>query len=155
MVPCTAPSAWAYVPETCRAKNTSIKLPSCIKLEFHIISWGRCTVKQPSILNVCYGEFILDLCVCSRHVKKPFPKAFQFFILQNQNRILVHVCHKFSTIVLSCFPVVTFDLNALHIVPIQVSVISSVLNVMFKPYMAVNTNVITPTLCYILIQFWI
>jgi len=23
---------------TCRAKNTSIKLPSCIKLEFHFIS---------------------------------------------------------------------------------------------------------------------
>jgi len=39
----TAPSApytwwWAYVPETCRAKNTSIKLPRCIKLAFHIIS---------------------------------------------------------------------------------------------------------------------
>jgi len=39
---------WAYVPETCRAKNTLIKLPCCIKLAFHIISWGRCTVKQPS-----------------------------------------------------------------------------------------------------------
>jgi len=24
--------------ETCRAKNTSIKLPSCIKLTFHFIS---------------------------------------------------------------------------------------------------------------------
>jgi len=39
---------WAYVPETCRAKNTSIKLPYCIKLAFHFISWGRRTVKQPS-----------------------------------------------------------------------------------------------------------
>jgi len=29
---------WAYVPGTCRAKNTSIKLPSCIKLAFHFIS---------------------------------------------------------------------------------------------------------------------
>ena len=28
---------WTYVPETCRAKNTSIKLPSCIKLAFHFI----------------------------------------------------------------------------------------------------------------------
>jgi len=46
-VPCrarhgTAPSApytpWAYVPEKCRAENTSIKLPSCIKLAFHFIS---------------------------------------------------------------------------------------------------------------------
>jgi len=25
-------------PKTCRAKNTSIKLPSCIKLAFHIIT---------------------------------------------------------------------------------------------------------------------
>jgi len=35
-------------PKTCRAKNTSIKLPSCIKLAFHFITRGRCTVKQPS-----------------------------------------------------------------------------------------------------------
>ena len=28
----------AYVPETCRAKNTLIKLPCCIKLAFQIIS---------------------------------------------------------------------------------------------------------------------
>ena len=27
-----------YVPETCRAKDTSIKLPCCIKLAFQIIS---------------------------------------------------------------------------------------------------------------------
>ena len=38
---------WAYVPETCRAKNTLIKLPCCIKLAFQVISRGRCTVKQP------------------------------------------------------------------------------------------------------------
>jgi len=41
-------SWWAYAPQTCRAKNTSIKLPSCIKLAFYFISWGRCTVRQPS-----------------------------------------------------------------------------------------------------------
>jgi hypothetical protein len=29
---------WAYVPETCRAKNTLIKLPYCIKLAFQIIN---------------------------------------------------------------------------------------------------------------------
>ena len=28
---------WAYVPETCRAKNTLKKLPCCIKLAFQII----------------------------------------------------------------------------------------------------------------------
>ena len=28
---------WASVPETCRAKYTSIKLPSCIKLAFYFI----------------------------------------------------------------------------------------------------------------------
>ena len=42
---------WAYVPETCRAKNTSTKLPRFIKLAFHFISWGRCTVKQSSLLK--------------------------------------------------------------------------------------------------------
>ena len=39
---------WKYSPGTCRPKNTSIKLPSCVKLAFHFISWRRCTVKQPS-----------------------------------------------------------------------------------------------------------
>ena len=33
-----APDDVRYVPETCRAKNISIKLPCCIKLAFHIIS---------------------------------------------------------------------------------------------------------------------
>jgi len=47
--------------ETCRAKNTSIKLPSCIKLAFQFISCGRCTVKQPSSLqNISY---------CCQHYK--------------------------------------------------------------------------------------
>ena len=41
---------WAYVPETCRAKNTSIKSPCCMNLAFQIISWGRWGVKQPSSL---------------------------------------------------------------------------------------------------------
>jgi len=43
---------WTYVPETCRAKNTSIKLPSCIKLAFHFISWGKWTVKQPTLITI-------------------------------------------------------------------------------------------------------
>ena len=44
-----APDEGCMRPKTCRAKNTSIKLPSCIKLAFHFISRGRCTVKQPSV----------------------------------------------------------------------------------------------------------
>ena len=32
------PDSVSTLPETCRAKNTSIKLPSCIKLAFHFIS---------------------------------------------------------------------------------------------------------------------
>ena len=47
-----APDDGRYVPETCRAKNTSIKLLCCIKLAFQIIWWGRCTVKQPSSFNI-------------------------------------------------------------------------------------------------------
>jgi len=34
---------WAYVPETCRAKNTSIKLPCCIKLAFHFTAIPQLT----------------------------------------------------------------------------------------------------------------
>jgi hypothetical protein len=52
---------WAYVPETYRAKNTSIKLPCCIKLAFQIISWGRCTVKQPSGF-MTFREIIAVFC---------------------------------------------------------------------------------------------
>jgi len=32
-------------PETCRAKNTSIKLPSCTKLAFHFISFVNCVIE--------------------------------------------------------------------------------------------------------------
>jgi len=49
-----APDDGRMYPIKCRAKNTSIKLPSCIKLAFHIISWGRCTVKQPSIFFIIF-----------------------------------------------------------------------------------------------------
>ena len=46
-----APDDGRMYPKTCRAKSISIKLPCFIKLAFHIISWGRCTVKQHS--NLC------------------------------------------------------------------------------------------------------
>ena len=47
MVPCTVHTTHtACVPETCGAKNMSIKLPICFKLAFHFISWGRCTFKK-------------------------------------------------------------------------------------------------------------
>jgi len=39
-------------PKHVELKNTVIKLPSCIKLAFHFISWGSCTVKQPSTLQI-------------------------------------------------------------------------------------------------------
>ena len=55
---------WAYVPETCRAKYTSIKLPSCIKLAFHFMSWGRCTVK-PTLKNF-KSEWGLEYPTCSK-----------------------------------------------------------------------------------------
>ena len=43
-----APDDGRLYPKKRRAKNKSIKLPCCIKLAFHFISRGRCTVKQPS-----------------------------------------------------------------------------------------------------------
>ena len=45
--------------KTCRAKNTLIKLPCCVKLASQIISQGRCTVKQPSSqLDIQLFEFV-------------------------------------------------------------------------------------------------
>ena len=35
----------------CTVNHTS-DLPSCVKLAFHFISWGRCTVKQPSKIPI-------------------------------------------------------------------------------------------------------
>jgi len=56
-----------YVPETYQSKNTSIKLPCCIKLAFHFISWGRGTVKQPSCNTYCFSTETMvartSLCV--------------------------------------------------------------------------------------------
>ena len=53
------------LPETCRAKNTLIKLPCCIKLAFQIISWGRCTVKQPSLDTISDTELCQNRRVLS------------------------------------------------------------------------------------------
>ena len=41
---------WAYAPETCRTKNTSIKLPCCIKLAFHIISYSTMSILLSGVL---------------------------------------------------------------------------------------------------------
>jgi len=68
---------WVYVPKTCQATNTSINLPFCIKLAFHIISWRRCRVKKlskknNSLWSCKYFEYLIlplyrhfdNLCVC-------------------------------------------------------------------------------------------
>ena len=62
---------WAYVHETCRARNTLIKLPCCVRLAFQIMSWGRCAFKQTSskffmsmsdkIIFPMHANFILDV----------------------------------------------------------------------------------------------
>ena len=68
---------WAYVPETCRAKNTSIKLSCCIKLAIHFISWGRCTVKQPSNCALCLLSVVnrkWDVCT-SLDIRPQITKA--------------------------------------------------------------------------------
>ena len=62
---------WAYAPETCRAKNTSIKLRICMKLAFHIISLGKCTAKQPSYerLLLFYGtSYYLSRPTCTSNL---------------------------------------------------------------------------------------
>ena len=61
------------------AKNTSIELPSCIKLAFHFISWGRCTVKQPSNMqNVTLVKFALHKGLT--YFKKCIFKFFHKFL---------------------------------------------------------------------------
>ena len=65
---------WAYIPETCRAKNRSIKLPCCTKLAFHIISsrficeilWDvRTTGTVTNLLEFC--SLFVDTSVVSWH----------------------------------------------------------------------------------------
>ena len=55
---------WACVPEICRAKNTLIKLPCCIKLAFQIISGVMDLLAVLYI--VCYEvnkcKFIMTIC---------------------------------------------------------------------------------------------
>ena len=71
---CNSTSNAPDVPETCRAKKTSIKLPYCNKLAFHILSWGKGTVKQPPrtvfslyclAINVnLFSYCVLQILVC-------------------------------------------------------------------------------------------
>jgi len=63
---CNSISNAPDVTETCRAKNTSIKLHSCIKLTFQIISWGRCTLKQPSFFLTVHCKHEVSFPMLSR-----------------------------------------------------------------------------------------
>jgi len=51
-----APGDWAYVRETCRAKNISIKLPCCIKLAFNIISCFCSDVYKESTTSISRAQ---------------------------------------------------------------------------------------------------
>jgi len=53
----------AYAPETCRAENTSIKLPFCIKLAFHIISWYGIVHCRRSWVRKRKGDKVSCSCV--------------------------------------------------------------------------------------------
>ena len=79
-----APDDGRMYPETRRAENTSIKLPCCIKLAFHIISRGRCTIKQPSRpQRLCFhGSSQFD------HSKCREPHAHQQSVTFQKTRIL-------------------------------------------------------------------
>jgi len=69
-----------HVSGTCRAKNTSIKLPCCIKLAFCIISWGRCTVKQPSLFKKYAKNIDENLFSCCTAFWKVDVKGFKQFL---------------------------------------------------------------------------
>ena len=55
----------AYIPETCLAKNISIKLPSCIKLTFHFISCWDCQNMNETLRTILNLDevFVLRGCV--------------------------------------------------------------------------------------------
>ena len=48
---------WAYTAETCRAKNTSIKLPRCTMLTFHIISWEEVWSNNPQVYKTLFTKW--------------------------------------------------------------------------------------------------
>ena len=72
---------WAYVPEACRAKNTWIKLPCCIKLAFQIKTRRRLLI--PKIMTVTRNSSwtcrnahskhisLLSRCYSTRYVSIP------------------------------------------------------------------------------------
>ena len=77
-----APDDGRMYPETCGAKNTLIKLPCCIKLAFQIISWGRCTVKQPSRTEICYS-FPESLHSYARMTTQHWPWLLSAYVVSN------------------------------------------------------------------------
>ena len=84
---------WTYVPETCRAKNALIKPPCCIKLAVQIISWGRCTVKQPPSNWVLFKTFdVVISCNVLLRVAK-FWTNWVFCISELRNMLLILRCH--------------------------------------------------------------
>ena len=54
----------AYVPETCQAKNISIKLPCCIKLAFQIITISLFVRRWQNIYIYIYVCVCVCVCVC-------------------------------------------------------------------------------------------
>ena len=113
---------------------------------------GQLTLKSQCILWWIHsGPFCL-FSSCN----KPFPKAFSvFYTSKSKPKPCTRLPQIFVPLSCRASQLWLFDFNALHIVPIQMSVISSVLNAMFKSYMSVSTSINIPTLCYILLQFWI
>ena len=55
----------AYVPETCQAKNISIKLPCCIKLAFQIITISLFVRRWQNIYIYIYMCVCVCVCVCT------------------------------------------------------------------------------------------
>ena len=72
------------VPETCRAKNTSIKLPSCMKLAFHFISCPLSLCGSPNIkINIFALTFVFHVWrqVCCGVHCLIFPGVFGKFCI--------------------------------------------------------------------------
>ena len=86
---------WVSVPKIYRAKNALIKLPCCIKLAFQVISWARCTVKQPTNLIFPWDAFKASCLPPACSVSSIFIYNSSYYKVMYASHMHLHYTHKF------------------------------------------------------------
>jgi len=101
---------WAYVPETCRAKNTLIKSSCCIKLAFHFILPKRhWLMKWPKVL---WMKKIRDKWRYPAYMRSPLAIAVKIQ-LHTIKRIVSSIC--MTILLMLCMEVVLFSAVTLNV----------------------------------------